>query len=1003
MDYIAIQTVKVDIRNRIRLRNPNNISKRGNALLRLLRHAVCSMVVRTVAKGWSTPQFQKWTDKLMYDVQTCLSTDAICRSIRSAREIEKKTHKTVQKAFNARNGSVFVDGIEIAKMVWSQAIPSALNNWDVQLRSLYVCQDLITHLFDVRNKFILAGTHSKIVVDKGNGIMNDIYISEFIPFLSGGNEETTKASIYQCWLYAMGSHAYFGSGAARGVEVTRLPAFSKCQFIFGSLRYEMFSLKGEKHGVKENQLVTHWLSPSISRRVILQELSLYPAIISSDRYSLPNATGANKAADEMFANVMGLSKPAGSKINRDLIAQMTNFIAPKSLGRTSTHNRMAAQFHHSEAIHDEYYSSSTYIRDNDGIMVPSSFMTAQDIWRAFGENDTSFTQGQNNTISHRSLDRSHYDMAAQYAFKHPAARISDEQFSAIMHEQNIAKHAFIFMGCGTGKSGIYILSQLARVLNGMKPHKNIVISPHNALLTQHRLQALKYFAGTSLKVTSLLPMDISNPMSIQDDFDLLFISIHAFKELIDSHYQRVMNWHIDTIFVDEYHNIFGEIFRHANSWIALRNLASLKARIMCMSATANGQLIEYVAQYLQMGNYEIIGSERNYHMPKVAITVERCNEKNIIDVVIERVHQLNRKKKYRFKIHIVTMTRDDAEDICKRLCQCGVTSIWLTSKLLQSEKVHTMKTWEEQDDQVIVTTFTDGIDNPLIEDVISVRARHSAVSLIQALGRIRPGRQFPNRATLHILDTGYDPTSSREDADTLNYIMAANLIPNAISRPIASTFFTKLFHISGYRQIIEGHHCYRRALLEVCGVRSVDCGFCSYCSKKNAICHSANEASIAITKVNKDRHFVLQQLQLMLKTCMVCEKAGCDGTRCLGNQRHRCWRCHAFTPGKNWHTTKDCIANTISRGKICPFCLLAFTPDMPTDTSLEKHQRGKCVYQERIRRVLLYQVASKHDKGQSARNVLEPCARSTDIWFEKMAMNLKQIRFEKMMANNDDI
>ena len=173
--------------------------------------------------------------------------------------------------------------------------------------------------------------------------------------------------------------------------------------------------------------------------------------------------------------------------------------------------------------------------------------------------------------------------------------------------------------------------------------------------------------------------------------------------------------------------------------------------------------------------------------------------------------------------------------------------------------------------------------------------------------------------------------------------------------------------------------------------------------QKNAICHSANEASIAITKVNKDRHFVLQQLQLMLKTCMVCEKAGCDGTRCLGNQRHRCWRCHAFTPGKNWHTTKDCIANTISRGKICPFCLLAFTPDMPTDTSLEKHQRGKCVYQERIRRVLLYQVASKHDKGQSARNVLEPCARSTDIWFEKMAMNLKQIRFEKMMANNDDI
>ena len=40
-------------------------------------------------------------------------------------------------------------------------------------------------------------------------------------------------------------------------------------------------------------------------------------------------------------------------------------------------------------------------------------------------------------------------------------------------------------------------------------------------------------------------------------------------------------------------------------------------------------------QYLQMGKHGLIGSERNYHKPKVAITVERCNDNNIIDVVVE--------------------------------------------------------------------------------------------------------------------------------------------------------------------------------------------------------------------------------------------------------------------------------------------------------------------------------------------------------------------------------
>jgi len=58
----------------------------------------------------------------------------------------------------------------------------------------------------------------------------------------------------------------------------------------------------------------------------------------------------------------------------------------------------------------------------------------------------------------------------------------------------------------------------------------------------------------------------------------------------------------------------------------------------------------------------------------------------------------------------------------------------------------------------MVSTIVDGIDNGAVEDVFVCRARYSLFQLIQSLGRIRPARQNHDYATLHILDTEYDPS-----------------------------------------------------------------------------------------------------------------------------------------------------------------------------------------------------------------------------------------------------
>ena len=79
--------------------------------------------------------------------------------------------------------------------------------------------------------------------------------------------------------------------------------------------------------------------------------------------------------------------------------------------------------------------------------------------------------------------------------------------------------------------------------------------PHNALLAMHHMQATNYFLGTSLRVEKLLPSDVATG-EISSDFDLLFISIHAFKDLLDNNDNQLQQWSIKNIFIDEYHNIF---------------------------------------------------------------------------------------------------------------------------------------------------------------------------------------------------------------------------------------------------------------------------------------------------------------------------------------------------------------------------------------------------------------------------------------------------------------
>ena len=69
---------------------------------------------------------------------------------------------------------------------------------------------------------------------------------------------------------------------------------------------------------------------------------------------------------------------------------------------------------------------------------------------------------------------------------------------------------------------------------------------------------------------------------------------------------------------------------------------------------------------------------------------------------------------------------------------------------------------------------------------------------------------------------------------------------------------------------------------------------------------------------------------------------------------------------------------------------LALDKNIPEFISKENHKRGKCVFKDQIKRVLLYQVSNIQDKGESARKLLDGCLRDNEVWYKQMGENLRK-------------
>ena len=189
--YLAGATVRKNHNNDLIVRNANEISKHANALLRLLRHGICSMYVRKsqimAHQNESHKNFEVWANKLISDIQVCPSIGHICRTLRTAREVDRKTPSTIQKAFNDKTGELYVSGHQIHKSTWSMAIPTAIAQWDKYLHILFPNHSQgstlsLDTLFHLDNAVVIAGNDSYVSITTNTS--QSVPLQHFIPMLS---------------------------------------------------------------------------------------------------------------------------------------------------------------------------------------------------------------------------------------------------------------------------------------------------------------------------------------------------------------------------------------------------------------------------------------------------------------------------------------------------------------------------------------------------------------------------------------------------------------------------------------------------------------------------------------------------------------------------------------------------------------------------------------------------------------------------------------------------
>ena len=1006
---VAWLCVKRSADKTMQMKSGNEISKMGNQLLRLSRHAMAShfaQMRRELSQtNISHERYLRDMNTHIQRLKTCPTSTMCCFMIRLGKEFSNKRPVKNERLLDPQTGEIMVGQHRIPRAIWSRAIPAAVAIINHAMDDLFVNDTQLKEFLDVKNELVMAGESIHVKVVRTNPISVEcIHIDELCPNFGGNTLYVVQEAINKVWGVLRCTMAYLSSGAMRGEEAARLGSYQEWQFMFNHLRFISLSNKNQLHGQHDNTPTYRYMPPSLSRYAIVATHVLFKYMEShGDLYTLPPDDEAAEHACVIFQQIMDLPCEGGPKAFRDIIAVLSNFMSSRGQQeKISSSEEYAVQFSHSKPLHDDIYYCIPFNRDSAGAMVPVQILIARNFHRHLGEDDVAHTP-RPYLEDDRTLDRNSLERACRYMFGDKNAKLRDIQSKAMLAIEDAtpeAKNVMVLMGCGTGKSALFLIPTVARCLEGLPKKRILVIVPHNPLLYQHKMKAEHALRNLHVKIATISTDWTPNDPN-QQDFDICFVSIHAFCKHFGSGGLDQIASHIDQIFIDEIHLLYTEHFRNNTSWEGLWNLSINGAKIIGITATTTSTMNGEISRFMNMGDIDFIGdpTQIQYRIPNVSIRHRRSTNRNVVQEVV--VLAIERLKVYmgrhlRACIQVITKSIEDAREGAKQFNGAGARGSYvaahITSESTRAQRRDVMLRYQNLEIHVLFSTYDVGYDCSLVRDVIIVGAR-SMSSLIQCIGRIRPNQQRAREtrgleSQVHIIDPVASESTYNENEDLA-------MIEGLRSRQLLSNGqeddYRQLFSPQPVFDMWRSHECIRRSIYRSLNVDSLPCKLCSFCLQGNNLTRLQVASAQSNSEYDRKRNQVMTKIQTLKTQCFVCRRSNCNGFNCLSkpNGRTRCFKC--FTVG--CRGAKQCllkIEQTTMHGDGCRYCYLPHCLRGPNETTDMHIRPGACPTKERLKRVFLY----KYNTTRECILLVNSKYPTERIWIEHMWLQFDRIERE---------
>ena len=419
-------------------------------------------------------------------------------------------------------------------------------------------------------------------------------------------------------------------------------------------------------------------------------------------------------------------------------------------------------------------------------------------------------------------------------------------------------HCLGLLAPGEGKSEVYILPTLARILMNLLSKTIVYVAPYNFLTGYQSANALTAFeklgledrvsiltfTGSDIQVDKL-PTELSNKDALPS---LLFLSLDALSNLVSFFPEDVKSWKdsVEMIVVDEVHTIFCEMdFR--DKYSVYSKLSLLGIPIVGLSGSvplfALDRLVTRLCWSVKANQSDmkiIHGGDVVGTFPlgfKIAFSIHDNCVEEVASFVRQRLEQggslLMGGAGATEAVHVFVSTKKEGHSLLQLLsCDYPNQCRFVSSETGKDEVNQVAAEWGQSMFRVLISTSIAlvGNENPKCRHLACAGYLFDMMSMVQFLGRLRPYMRTPSGQVFVCVPSKLPTFRQAEDQSRWTLLVNERLMRPRDYSKFKSAMTSVGLHEWVMDSIAGTSGCALKKLSTVMGnIRNDNCGACHSC------------------------------------------------------------------------------------------------------------------------------------------------------------------------------